>query len=114
MAETSSQLNSLWNELKETLKLNIDYAKLTAAEKITILLSTVAFVFVAFVMVSSIVFFVSLALVMLLSKSTGIFGASMIMAGIYVVFLIVAFLLRRSLIINPISKFVSYLILKND
>ncbi len=114
MAENTSQLNSLWNELKETAKFHLDYAKLTAAEKITVLLATVAFALVAFAMVSSVIFFVSLGLVMLLAKSTGIFGASMIMAGIYVVLLVAAFFLRRVLLINPIARFVSHLLLTND
>lgn len=114
MTETTSQFNSLWSEIKESLRLNLEYAKLTAAEKITVLLSTAAFALVAFVMVSSIVFFVSLGLVLLLAKSTGMFGASMIMAGIYAVLLVIAFLLRRTLVINPIARFVSYLIIKNE
>lgn len=114
MAENTSQLNSLWKEIRETVVLNIDYAKLTAAEKITVLLSTIAFALVAFVMVSTIIFFISLGVVLLMSKSTGIFGASMIMAGIYAVLLIIVFLLRRTVLINPIARFVSHLIIKND
>lgn len=114
MAENNSQINLLWNELRETVKLNIDYAKLTAAEKVTVLLSTIAFALVAFVVASTIIFFISLGLVLLLSKSIGMFGACMIMAGVYAVLLVAAFLLRRTLLINPVARFVSHLIIKND
>ena len=43
MADKQNQLNTFWEELKSTLKLNVDYAKLTAAEKMTMLLTSVAF-----------------------------------------------------------------------
>ncbi len=114
MAETTSQLHPFWSEIKDTVRLNLDYAKLTAAEKATILLSTIALALVAFVALSSVIFFISLGLVILLAKSTGLFGASMIMAGIYVVFLAVAIVLRKQLIIDPIAKFISHLILNKD
>lgn len=114
MAENTSQLNSIWTEIKETVKLNIDYAKLTAAEKVTVLLSTMAFVVLAFVIVSIVVFFVSLGIVVLIASSTGMFIAAMIMAAIYVILLVLAFILRKQFIINPIARFVSHLIIKND
>lgn len=114
MAETTSQLQSLWTEIKEIVKLNVDYARLTAAEKATVLLSTMAIALLAFVAVSSVLFFISLGLVMLLAKSTGIFGACMIMAGIYAVILTVAIVLRKQLLIDPIARFVSRLFLNNE
>lgn len=114
MAENSSQLASLWLEIKDTVKLNIDYAKLTTAEKSSILLSTVAFALMAFVALSAVIFFISMGLTMLLSEATGIFGACMIMAGIYVIAIIIIYLCRKQLIVNPVARFVSHLILHND
>ncbi len=114
MTENKSQINSLWTEVKETIKLNLDYAKLTAAEKVTILLSTIGFVLLAFVMISVVVFFISLGIVILMADSIGMFASSMIMAGIYAVLLVTVFFLRTQLIINPIARFVSHLIIKND
>lgn len=114
MAENTSQINSLWTEVKETLKLNLDYAKLTAAEKVTVLLSTIGFVLLAFVMASVVIFFISLGIVILMADSIGMFAASMIMAGIYAAFLVAVFFMRTQLIINPIARFVSHLIIKND
>lgn len=112
MPEIRDQISSIWIEVKETLRLNFDYAKLTATEKITILLSTAGLALVCFTLASIIILLISLGLMLLLAKSTGLIGACMIMAGIYAVILIAAILLRRQLIIDPIARFISRLFLK--
>lgn len=112
MPEIRDQISSIWIEIKETLRLNIDYAKLTATEKLTILLSMTGLALVCFALVSIIIFLISLGLMLLLAKSTGLFGACMIMAGIYALILVAAVLLRKQLIIDPIARFISHLFLK--
>jgi len=112
MPEIRDQISSIWIEIKETLRLNIDYAKLTATEKLTILLSMTGLALVCFALASIIIFLISLGLMLLLAKSTGLFGACMIMAGIYALILVAAVLLRKQLIIDPIARFISHLFLK--
>ena len=112
MPEIRDQISSIWLEIKETLKLNCDYAKLTATEKLTVLLSMIGLALVCFALASIIIFLISLGLMLLLAKSTGLFGACMIMAGIYAMILAAAILLRRQLIIDPIARFISHLFLK--
>ena len=112
MPEIRDQISSIWIEVKETIKLNLDYAKLTAIEKLTLLLSMMGLALLCFALVSIIIFIVSLGLMLLLAKSTGLFGACMIMAGIYAVILIIVFILRRKLVIDPIARFISHLFLK--
>lgn len=112
MSETRQQISSIWAEVKETISLNLDYAKLTATEKLTVLLSMAALTLVCFVIVSIIIFLISLGLMLLLAKSTGLFGACMIMAGIYAVLLVVLYFTRKPLIIDPVARFVSHLFLK--
>lgn len=112
MSDLKDQIGSLWSEITDTVKLNIDYAKLTGAEKLSTLLAISVMALVGIIIVSIVIFMVSLALVMLLSKETGIFGACMIMAGIYAVLLVALYAMRRRLIIDPIARFVSTLILK--
>ncbi len=41
MTEKQNQIHTFWTELKETCKLNVNYAKFTAAEKLTLLLTTI-------------------------------------------------------------------------
>ncbi len=112
MPEIRDQISSIWIEIKETLRLNLDYAKLTATEKLTILLSMTGLALVCFALASIIIFLISLGLMLLLAKSTGLFGACMIMAGIYALILVAAVLLRKQLIIDPIARFISHLFLK--
>lgn len=110
MSETKqNQFHSLWAELKSTLKLNVDYARLTAAEKMTMLLTTVTLALIAFVLVSLIMFFLSIAIVRCIATGVGMIWAYFIMCAFYVVVLGVVFVLRKQLVINPIARFVSRL-----
>ncbi len=111
MAEETS-IKSLWNELKRYLELNIEYAKLTGAEKVTLLLTAMATVAVIGVLGILIFFFVSIACVHWLGNVMNIAIAYSIMAGVYVLLLVVALVFRRLLIINPIAKFISRLFLR--
>lgn len=112
MTEYREQLSSIWADIKESLRLNVDYAKLTAAEKLTMLLSMIGVAMICLVLGSIVIFMVSLGLLMLLAKSAGLFGACMIMAGVFAVILVVAVLLRRQLVVDPIARFLSNLLLK--
>lgn len=109
---TNTQLKSIWTEIKETIALHLEYAKLTSTEKVTVLLSMTALALVCLVLASFVIFLVSIGLMLLLAKSTGLFGSCMIMAGIYAVLIVLVLVLRRQLIIDPVARFVSHLILK--
>ena len=109
MADKQPQFNTLWSELKTTFKLNVDYAKLTAAEKLTLLLTSVSLALLAFVLLSIIMFFMSLALVRCIATGVGMIWAYVIMGAFYIVLLAVIVLFRKQLIVNPISRFVSRL-----
>lgn len=112
MTETKSQLGGLWAEIRETIRLNLEYAKLTGAEKLTMLLGVATLGLLVILITSVVVFMVSLGLTVLLAKSTGMFGACMIMAGIYLVLVVVLYFLRKQLVLDPIARFVSTLIMK--
>lgn len=112
MPEIREQLTSIWIEIRETLRLHLDYAKLTATEKLSVLLSMMGLALICILIGSIVIFIVSLGLMLLLAKSTGLFGACMIMAGIYALMLIAAIIFRKQLIINPVTRFLSHLFLK--
>lgn len=109
MSDKQNQLNTMWAELRTTLKLNVDYAKLTAAEKLTMLLTTLAFALLAFVLISLIMFFLSIAVVRCMATGVGLIWAYFIMCAFYVVLFVVAVAFRKQLIINPVARFVSRL-----
>jgi len=112
MKETKEQLGSLWAELRESLRLNVEYAKLTGAEKLATLLGIATLGLLIIIICSVVLFMISFGLTILLAKSTGMFGACMIMAGIYMVIVVVLFFLRKQLVFDPIARFISTLILK--
>lgn len=112
MSELKEQLASIWAEIKDTLRLNLDYARLTGAEKLTTLLSACVIGLLSIIIVSIVIFLISVAMIVLMSSATGILGACFIMAGIYAVILVLLFAFRRQVIINPIARFLSTLFLK--
>lgn len=112
MSELKENIGSIWREIQDTVKLNIDYAKLTGAEKATALLSACVIGLLAIILASAVIFILSIAIIVLISNATGVFGACIIMAGIYAVLLVLLFALRQKLIVDPIAKFISSIILK--
>lgn len=109
MAEKENQLHTFWAELKDTLKLNVDYAKFTAAEKLTVLLTTVSFAILFLVLLTLIMFFLSLAIVWWIAEGVGIVWSYAIMCAFYIVVLGSLIAFRKQLIINPIAAFISRL-----
>ena len=109
MTEKENQLHTFWAEMKDTFKLNIDYAKLTAAEKMTVLFATVSIALIGFVLVSIIVFFFSLAVASWIAMGIGHVWAYFIICGFYVLVLVLAVVFRKQLIVNPIAGFISRL-----
>lgn len=112
MTELKQQLASIYEEIKDTVRLNLEYAKLTGAEKSVSLLSVCALALLCIIIGSAVIFLISLGLVVLLSHSTGVFGACMIMAGIYLALLVLLITFRKQSIVNPVARFVSSLFLK--
>ena len=108
----TSSYKELWGEVKKYLSLQIDYAKLTAVEKITILVSTMTFVGIVIVLSTCALFFLSEAvvnwLIIILNNEC---AANLIVFGVFVLLLIIVFLFKKSLIINPVARFVTKLLL---
>ena len=109
MADKQNQIHALWDEIKESLKLNVDYAKFTAAEKVTMLLTTVTFALIAFILISLFMFFLSIAIVRCIATGVGMIWAYFIMCGFYIILLGVVIAFRKQLIVNPIARFISRL-----
>ncbi len=112
MSANQNQFSTMWSELRTALKLNIDYARLTAAEKLTLMLTTMAFTLLAFVLISLMMFFLSLAVVRCIATGVGLIWACFIMCGFYILLFALALVFRKQLIINPIARFVSRLFFK--
>lgn len=107
-----NKFSALWHEVRQYFDLNVEYAKLTVAEKTAILLTAVATATVCGVLVVLVFFFISLAIVYWLGMVMSVALAYTIMGAFYVALLVVAIVFRRQLIINPISRFISKLFLR--
>ena len=109
--ETKQTDESLWARLKELALLKFEYAKLTTAERLSILRSAMAIALICMIGVAMFLFFISLSLVEVLALSLGMAWSSFIVSMIYVVIMALVILLRKPLIINPIARFISKVML---
>ena len=110
MAE--NKYEELWAELKKYLTLQIDYAKLTTVEKLVVLLSAIAMVAVMLILGACVLFYLSFAVVFMLSDAIGsTLGAYLIVSGIFLVLMLVVYALRQKLILDPVSRFLTRLFL---
>lgn len=111
MGEKSESLSTLWLKLKQLAQLKYDYARLTFAEKLTMLLAMFALGLVCLFGVMIMLFFLSVALAECMASSIGMAWACTIIAGIYLIVLVIVVCLRKQLIVNPISRFITKLLL---
>lgn len=102
----------LWELLKRYCSLNIDYAKLTVADKLTMILGLIAMGFVCVLLGSVLLFFVSLAIVQFIAPYIGLGWAYLLMGGVALALIVVTVLLRRQMILNPLARFISRVILR--
>ncbi len=107
-----SSYKELWCEFKKYLTLQIDYVKLTAIEKLTILLAAMTFVGVVIVLLACAFFFLTVAFVEWLDTVINCtWAANLITCGIVLFLLLMIVCLKKVLIINPVTKFVTKLFL---
>jgi len=105
----------LFAEARKHLSLEWNYGKLTAVEKLAVLLSGIAFVAVLTVIGALMVFLVSSLLVGLLAKALGsLLGAQLVVLGLLGCVMAVAFAMRKTLIVDPIARYVTRLFLTPD
>lgn len=101
---------SLLNQAKVYLSSKYDYSKLTLAEKLSVLLSRIVIVSVALLIGFCIMLLLSGALVNVLSDAThNTTLAYVIVAGIWAIICLLFFAFKTTLIINPVTRFVTKL-----
>ena len=105
----------LFAEARKFFSLEWDYTKLTAVEKLAVLLSAVAFVAVVIIIGTFILHYLFSALISVLASAMGCaWAAHLIAAAILGVLLLVVFAFKKQLIVDPVARFVSKLFLKPD
>ena len=105
----------LFNEARRYFSLEWDYTKLTAVEKLAVLLSATAFVAVVIIIATFALHYLFSALISVLASAMGCaWGAHLIAVALLLVLLLVVFAFKKQLIVNPIARFVSKLFLKPE
>ena len=109
---SSTSFHDLLESVKRLVTLQLDYARLTAAEKMTILLSTIAFYAIVVILGMVFLFFVSIGIGHWLSETVARDLAYLYVAGFYLVLFILVFVFRKKLFVNPTARFISKLFVK--
>lgn len=107
-----TSVQSLFDSLKRLVTLQLDYARLTAAEKMTVLLSTIAFFAVVGVLGTLVLIFVSIGVGHLLASTVAREAGYLYVAAFYLVLFVMLFVFRKKLIVDPIARFITMLFVK--
>lgn len=115
MSEQTNQFKQFYNEGKDFLKLRLEYGKLTLAEKLTLLLSSLALGLICVFLGVIAIFFLSMSAYDLIANALGDMGrvwAALIMCGCYLLLILILFVARKPLLINPMARLITRIILK--
>ena len=105
-------LSAIARNVKRLFALNVENVRLKATDKLTVLLSSIAFYAVAMVMGLVCLVFVSIGLGHLLATTLAPHLAYLIIAFFYLIMFILVFALKRRLFIDPIARFMSRLLVE--
>lgn len=109
----TGNLRRLANLAVRYLTLQLDYARLTATEKLIVLLSTVAFFGLITIIGFITLVFVSIGIGHWLSMTVAPDAAYLFVSAFYLLLLIAVVVFRKQMIFNPIARFLTRLFLKN-
>ncbi len=93
------------------LTLQLDYARLTATEKLIVLLSTVAFFGIVAIFGFIALVFISIGIGHWLSMTVAPYTAYLFVSAFYIVVIALIVVFRKQLIFNPVSPFLTRLFL---
>lgn len=96
------------------MKLEVEYAKLTLAEKITLLFSAMIIGAVCLLMGMVVLILLAFALVELFRLMMSPALAYLSSAGVIVVLIVLFYLFRKPLLLNPIARFITRLFISNQ
>jgi hypothetical protein len=106
--ETLSQLIEM---VKHNFELRKEYAKLDIVEKVVRLLTMFALALIVIILISAILLFTSAAIAVWLSQYMALHQSLLLVAGFYLLMLIICYTMRSSWIERPLVTFLSKLLL---
>ena len=108
--QQENTVKDLYAKVKELITLRIDYARLTLAERMTMLLTAMIIGFATLLLASFAIYFFSLAAAEWIRESIGMVWSCVIVGGFYLLLIALIFALRKPLIVNPLARFLSKLL----
>ncbi|MCM1071089.1 MAG: phage holin family protein [[Clostridium] fimetarium] len=100
--------------LRRLIELYLENAKITTAEKLTLFCTAATVGVICLVLGLFALAFITVALIELLALAIPVWASYLIFAGIYGVIILALILLREPLIMNPIARFLSKLLLEPE
>lgn len=110
--ESKSYFTSIFDGLKQLGSLYVENVKLTAAEKVTALISAVALAIVALVLGLAMFVFLMMGIASLLESYIAPFWSYLIISGIFALIIAIMFIFRVKLVYNPVARFISRLFIE--
>lgn len=104
---------SLFAAIQRYIKLLIENTRLNAAEKLTQFLSAFAVCAIALILALMALVFISIGICSWLAPILGMGGAALVVAGFYILLICILLIFKQRLIIDPIARFISILLLDN-
>lgn len=109
--KVGDEVKSIVREVKEWLSVELEYMKLTAAEKVSILVSTLILVIVLFIIFMVVLIVFAFALVDLFNLFMPHALACVTVGGILLLLIGLLYLMRTPLVVNPITRLITKLFL---
>lgn len=107
----TDKVKEVFADSKEWVQLQVEYAKLTAAEKMTILGGAVALGAICLLIGVVILFVLALSLIDTFKMFMSPALACLAVSGCLVVLMVLLIIFKKPLILNPIAKFLTKLFL---
>lgn len=101
------QINLIKAEVMRFIEISVEYAKLTAAEKVTMLGGMFVLGMVSLFILGLVLIFLGFSCAALFSLFMCPALAYLSTAGVFVILCIILFLLRNYLVLNPISRIIT-------
>lgn len=105
----TDEIKEIINQTTSWAKLEVEYAKFTIAEKFTMLISAFIISAICLLLLLSVLMMLSLALVQVFRSFMDPALAYLSVAGVICLFVIIIYLARKPLLLNPIAKYLTRL-----
>lgn len=104
-----SEIKEIFTESHNWAKLELEYIKLTAAEKFTILLSTLILGAICLLIAMVVLILLAFSVVDVFKLFMPPALACLSVGGILLLLILIIYLLRKPLLLNPIARFITRL-----